>query len=357
MAVDNASDHIVITNPNGIVLYANKAVEKITGFSKEEIIGEKVGDGSNWGKQMDGKFYKRFWKRIKEDKKSFSGELTNKRKNGEIYNAEAHVSPILNNEGDVIFFVGIERDITKAKEIDLAKTEFVSLASHQLRTPLTTIRWYTEMLLENDKKMSVKDRMTYLNEVYHGNQRMIDLVSALLNVSRLELGTFSIEPEQLNVMRVLDDLLSDLKIQIDEKKLKVKIKKKGDIPKIKLDRKLIRMVFQNLLTNSIKYTHKSGSINIQVEKKTKELLLTFTDDGVGIPLEHQDDIFTKLYRADNVKERDTEGTGLGLYIVKTILDKTGGEITVKSKENKGTTFCIKIPLKGMKAKKGTKRLA
>jgi PAS domain S-box-containing protein len=137
LAVDNASDHIVITDPDGVILYANRAVEKITGYSHSEVIGNKP---SLWGKQMPEEFYNNLWKTIKEEKTNFIGELNNRRKNGEIYVAEASISPILNSNNKVIFFVGIERDITLLKEISDAKTEFVSVASHQLRTPLTGIK-------------------------------------------------------------------------------------------------------------------------------------------------------------------------------------------------------------------------
>ncbi|MFC1609295.1 PAS domain S-box protein, partial [Patescibacteria group bacterium] len=152
MAVDNASDHIVITDIDGVILYANEATEKITGFSVDEVVGKKAGDSENWGGVMDKEFYDGMWEVLKEKKKPFVGEMENKRKNGERYDVVASISPITNNKGDILFFVAIERDITKEKEIDRAKTEFVSLASHQLRTPLSAISWYTEMLLNQRYK-------------------------------------------------------------------------------------------------------------------------------------------------------------------------------------------------------------
>lgn len=147
LAVDNASDHIVITDPEGIILYANKAALKSTGFSQDELIGHKAGTKENWGGLMEKKDYENMWYFIKVYKNTWIGGIKNKRKNGDYYVVYASISPILDKEKNVLYFVSIEHDVTKEKEIDRAKTEFVSLASHQLRTPLSSINWYAEMLL------------------------------------------------------------------------------------------------------------------------------------------------------------------------------------------------------------------
>lgn len=155
-AVDGVSDHVIMTDPDGVITYANKAAERMTGYSKEEMYGERP---SLWGKQMPAEFYKNFWKVIKTDKQSFTGEIVNKRKNGQLYDAESLVSPILDSSGNVLFFVGIERDISKAKAVDRMKTEFISLASHQLRTPLSAVRWFGEMLANGDAGKLTKTQM------------------------------------------------------------------------------------------------------------------------------------------------------------------------------------------------------
>ena len=146
LAVENASDQIAITDKEGVVLYINKAVELITGYLAKEIIGQKA--GKLWGGLMEKDFYTKMWKIIKEDKIFFKGEIKNKRKNGQIYYAEINISPILDKNDDVEFFVAIERDITQAKDIDRAKTEFVSIAAHQLRTPLSAINWSMELFID-----------------------------------------------------------------------------------------------------------------------------------------------------------------------------------------------------------------
>jgi len=354
LAVENASDHIIITNTDGNILYANKAAEIITGYSKKEMLGRKSGD--LWGGKMDKAFYQKMWKTIKEEKKVFVGELTNKRKGGEKYEVQLRISPVLDEKGNEIFFVGIERDITREKQIDKAKTEFVSLASHQLRTPLTSINWYAEMLLSGDAGKLNDDQKQFVNEIHVGNQRMVDLVNALLNVSRIDLGTFAIEPALTNIVEIAKSVLAELKPQIQKKQIKVEEKYDKDMPLIKIDPKLTRIIFQNLLSNAVKYTPVKEKISLNVTKTKKDLLIEVADNGYGIPKSQQSKIFTKLFRADNVQKKDVEGTGLGLYIVKSIIEKSGGKIWFESEENNGTTFFVTVPLSGMKDKKGTKGL-
>lgn len=356
-AIENASDHVIITDEEGIVLYGNPAVEKITGFKIKEIMGRKAGTLKNWGGVMEDKFYEKMWDTIKNKKKTFSGEIKNKRKNGDYYDVSAHISPVLNDKGEVKFFVAIERDITKEKQIDKAKTEFVSLASHQLRTPLSAINWYAEMLLDEDVGELNDEQKEYLQFVYEGNQRMVELVNSLLNVSRLELGTFSVEPEEIKVTEVSDSVIAELMPDIKEKKMRVKKHYDKDFPLFKADKKLMRILFQNLLTNAVKYTPEKGQIDVTVTKhKGKKLCIEVKDNGYGIPADQQSKIYTKLFRADNVRSKDTGGSGLGLYLVKSIVEENKGSITFHSKEDVGTTFTILLPLSGMKKKEGAKAI-
>jgi len=261
-------------------------------------------------------------------------------------------SPIKSEKGDVIGCVVVFRDITKEREIDRAKTEFVSLASHQLRTPLSTINWYTEMLLSGDVGNVTKDQREYLEEVYTGSKRMSELVNALLNVSRIELGTFAIDPELTKIKDIVADVIKELGVMIKVGKITINTRFGGSVPAIRLDRKLMHIVIQNVLSNAVKYSRSGGSIKLSVKKKNNNILIEVADTGYGIPKNQQSKIFTKLFRADNIRERETTGTGLGLYIAKAILDSSNGRIWFKSAKNKGATFYVQIPISGMKKKKG-----
>lgn len=246
--------------------------------------------------------------------------------------------------GRPLRMTGVNWDITKEKEIDRAKTEFVSLASHQLRTPLSSINWYTEMLLDGDGGKLTKTQRDFLQEIYQGNKRMVALVDDLLSVSRLEMGTFVIDPEKLDIVDVADSVLKELEFRIEEKKMKLR-KDYEKVPVIYSDKNLLRMILQNLLTNAVKYTPENGQITLRLLAHKGELMIVVSDNGYGIPKVQQGRVFSKLFRADNVKSRDTDGTGLGLYIIKAIVERLGGEINFESEENVGTTFYVKIPLR------------
>ena len=366
LAVENAFDMVVITDSEGILLYGNKAVKKITGYAAEEAIGKK--SGTLWSSPMPKEYYKEMWRVIKNDKQTFHGQLQNRRKNGALYEADVSISPVLDDNGSILFFVGIERDVTKEKEIDRAKTEFVSLASHQLRTPLSSINWYAEMLLGGEVG-EVNDRQkNYLKEIYAGSQRMVTLVNSFLNVSRIELGTFMVEPSSVDVMLVAKEVLNEMRVEIEKKQIRLKEIYGKNISQFQADKKLLRMIFQNLLSNAVKYANDAGNVELSVEmlpsgakfdgKKLNEdsLTITVADSGMGIPISQQDKIFTKLFRADNAAVSGVEGTGLGLYIVKSVVEKSGGRIWFTSEENKGTAFYVTFPMTGMKKKGGAKEL-
>ena len=256
------------------------------------------------------------------------------------------VTPIF-FEGKIIGAIDNFRDITKEKEIDRAKTEFVSLASHQLRTPLTAVSWYTEMILSGDVGQVVPGQKKYLEEIYYGNKRMIKLVDTLLDISRLELGTFKVNLKPTNIIALARYVLAEEKPKIEKKKLVFKENFGSDIPAFSTDPSLLRMVFQNLLDNAVEYTPEKGAIDLKVafDSAKKNILITVSDNGYGIPQNQQDKIFTKSFRADNIRNYNTSGTGLGLYVVKTIIDQLGGKIWLKSEEGKGTEFYVSLPFK------------
>lgn len=262
--------------------------------------------------------------------------------------------------------------LAKEKEIDQAKTDFVALASHQLRTPLSIIKWYVDFMLEEEAGPLNKDQKRYLREVYQSNEHLIELVNALLDVSRIDVGTFSIKPEPSNLIDITQKALADMEKYIREKKIKFFFNYEKDLPIINLDPKLTQVLLENLLSNSIKYTPIGGAVGIEIKTVKDNILIEVYDTGPGIPKQQEPKIFTKMFRADNVKKIDSGGTGLGLYIVKAIVEKSGGKIWFESQEKnienadilissqgeieRSTTFYISIPLKGMIKKEGAKEL-
>jgi signal transduction histidine kinase len=250
----------------------------------------------------------------------------------------------------------IELANQKLRSLDLAKDEFVSIASHQLRTPLTALKGYAGMLLDGDAGPINDKQREYLTEIKNANDRMINLITALLNVSRVDLGVFIVEPEPVNIVEVVESLLKESEAIINSKKLVVITNFEKDLPSISADINIMRMILQNLLSNALKYTPLKGKISFDIKNDGSNMLISVSDTGYGIPASAQPKIFTKMFRADNARVKDPDGTGLGLYIIKETIKKIGGKIWFKSEENKGSTFYVTIPLEGMKKKEGSKRL-
>lgn len=284
------------------------------------------------------------------------GKYLLKRADGTMFNASVTASPFIINDKPTGAVVTI-RDITREAEVDKAKTEFVSLASHQLRTPLTAINWYIEMLESDEAESLTETQRDYLNEVYAANKRMVALVNALLNVSRVDLGTFMVDPTNIDLAEIAQTVIDELKGMIKQKKQKLTFKPDKKLKKLLADQKLMYIVFQNLISNAVKYTPEGGKIEVRIKQGKQWVTIEVEDNGYGIPKAQHNKIFTKLFRADNVVTKDTDGTGLGLYILKAIVEESEGTISFKSAEDKGTIFTVKLPADGMKKRKGSKGLS
>ncbi len=353
LAAQQSNNHLIITDANGIIIFANQAAENITGYKHSEMIGETP---RLWGAVESPDFYKKFWQTIKTEKKPFVGEIRNRRKNGEAYLAHASISPITDKDGDLLGFVGTERDITREKLVDKMKTEFVSLASHQLRTPLTAIKWSLEILLQESESLNERQK-SLLSDLENSNERMIELVNSLLNISRIESGRITVNPVPTNIVKLANDVVGKLKMEIAKKDISLVINVTDNLPEINVDPSLIYNIYQNLLTNAIAYSPAGSKITLSISLKDGAIISCVSDSGIGIPEADKPHIFEKFYRASNAKQVRPDGSGLGLYIIKSLLESSGGKIWYESVPEHGSAFYFSIPLTGMAPKEGQVSLA
>lgn len=338
-AFELVDDHVVITDPDGNIIFANEAAERNTGYSWEQMRGNNPGD--LWGGHMPKDFYERMWHRVKVEKLPFTGEVRNVRKDGTEYWQEVHISPILWGNGDIKFYIGIEPNITKRKEKEKFREEFTSILAHQLKTPLTSYKWMLEWL--SGEGNLTADQKEKLDLLYQENESLINLVSDLLTYARI--GSIS----ELKKGKI--DLAEEIEITIKDVKAKhphvvFSFTKEGAFMCTSY-KSLVSQIFANIIFNAAEYSSaENGKVDIGLTaQKDGQFLFSCKDNGVGIPLEDQAHIFSKFFRASNAHTAKYKGTGLGLFIVKLIADSIGWNASFRSpaENNEGTIFYVKIP--------------
>lgn len=233
---------------------------------------------------------------------------------------------------------------TQLMELDKAKDEFISMASHQLRTPLTAIKGYLSMLLEGDAGDIKVGQYDFINEAYSGANRMVGLINDLLNVSRMETGRFFLEPKEVDIERVVEEEVKQLQNSAKAKGLYLKIERKGRVPHIWADETKIRQVVMNFMDNAIYYTN-NGGVTVVLSHDKGNFIYEVHDTGIGVPKAQQDHMFEKFFRADNARTARPDGTGLGIYLAKRVIVDHGGEVIFSTVEGKGSIFGFKFPLK------------
>jgi len=263
------------------------------------------------------------------------------RKDGTNFPVSSFTSPII-LKGKIIGSINNFRDITKEKELEKAKDEFISLASHQLKTPITAISWNMEALLKETYGTLNEKQKEILERINESSKNMAELVVGFLDVTKMESKDFVVEKGDVDLLQISDSVLAEFVSQISAKKINI-IKKYGNnIPHLNIGIKTARVIFQNLISNALKYTREGGTVSVNIEKTTEGISIYVKDNGYGIAEKDKNKIFSKLFRADNIKEKVPSGTGLGLYLVKNLVDKIGGKVFFESKEGEGTTFYVNL---------------
>jgi two-component system sensor histidine kinase GlrK len=224
------------------------------------------------------------------------------------------------------------------------KTEFISIAAHQLRTPLSSVKWILKMLLEDDFGKLNEKQKEFVAKGYEANDRMVMLVNDLLDASRIEEGRFGFEFKLDNLSKFFKSTVKTFEQQANIRNVKINLSLPEKPIMMVFDSQRLKMALSNLIDNATRYTNPGGEVNVLVEQGDGFVRAEVKDTGVGIPEKQKERVFSKFFRADNVIRMQTEGTGLGLYLTKNIIEKHGGNIWFKSEEGKGTSFIFTLPL-------------
>ena len=333
--IENFADGLLVFDEEGKIALINPRAMIFFGVKEKEVVGKKLSELLTFSS-----FQSLFSLLGPELKNLYRKEL----KLQEDLILEVSTVPIILEEKKTWKLL-ILHDVTREKAIEKLKSEFVSLAAHQLRTPLSAIKWTMKMLLDGDLGQITKEQREYIEKTYRTNERLISLINDLLNVTRIEEGRYLYKLVLADIVPIVESTINLYGEEIKRKKLKLKFEKpKEALPQLKVDTEKISLVIQNLIENAVRYTLEGGEIKVCLKKKENEVEFSVKDTGIGIPKKEQPRVFTKFFRSSSAMKMDTEGTGLGLFITKNIVEAHGGKIWFESEEGKGTTFYFTLPI-------------
>ena len=351
LAVEQSPASVVITNPGGDIEYVNNKFCEVTGYTKEEVIGKnpRILKSGN----QDKEYYEALWKTISEGKE-WKGELQNKRKDGKLYWEFAQISPLINEEGDIISFIAVKEDITErkreqeelvkakesAEEMNRLKNIFLSNMSHELRTPLIGILGYAEFLageLEEPRFIEMA------NVIKNSGKRLNETLNNILDISIIEAKKRKGNFRKQDLLKILNEQIALFKPVAMEKDLTLSLQTNEEKLEAYVDEGMFMSIATNLLSNALKYTEK-GSVTIIARKESNKAVIEVKDTGIGISEDYYEVIFEPFRQVSEGWDRKYEGTGIGLALVKNFVDLLGGSIELKSIPNNGSTFVLKFNL-------------
>lgn len=336
---------IVIFDSKGVIVGFNLASARLTGHTASEAIGQpftkivKVVAAHGTGPADlpvrrvlgDGQTITKFEQQIET-------------RTGTRLWVEGSYSPILDNTGRVTSGIAILRDIQKDREVEEIKSDFISIVSHELRTPLSAIKGFLSMILKKDFGSLNEKQFHYLSRVYQSNQRMIDLVEDLLDVSYIESGKIVLNQNPIALENVITEVVTELASKAFEKQITLKVNRKHRLPLVLADEMRLRQILVNLVDNAIKYSFPQSEVIVDFKVQSDELVTSISDAGVGMAPSQLDRIFLKFGRLYNPMSVQAGGSGLGLYIVKRLVESHSGRIWVTSREAKGSKFSFSLPI-------------
>jgi PAS domain S-box-containing protein len=339
---ESTSDGIVLVNEAGRIEAANQRAGHVLGFDRQAVLGRAAAEVIA-GCQPGPVDYARIAAALHSVPvaQEVEGDLDLPERKRVVHWV---ARPTKDAAGRTVGLTLTFRDATHEREISRMKSDFVSFATHQLRTPLTGIRWMLELAgAEADLPAAAA---AYVQDGRESAERLIGLVNNLLDISRLERGAIGVALGSVRLEDVTNSVLDDLDVLRREKGHRLSVTAHGDIPPVMADAQLLRQAIANLASNAIKYTPPGGEITIRMSRAGAAVRWSIEDTGIGVPESFHPRLFEKFHRADNALAIETEGTGLGLCLVRLILDQFGGRVECQSEEGKGSTFTLTIPIGG-----------
>lgn len=331
-------DGIIALDFNKNVIFINKSTEEITGYAQKEIQGKPIDQIIHLFSDTDEILSRTYCQG------SFNQSAKLIGKNGKQTKVNIMTAQITNTAGTNLNCILILHDLSKEEELEQMKLDFVSMASHELKTPLTSIVGYLSVFLDESRGKVPEESLGLVQKAFVAAQQLQTLIQNLLNVNKIEREQLSVSPQPLDYLPVLTKAVEDLRSQANQKNIVLELIPPQNLPKVIGDPIRLGEVITNLVANAINYTNAGGKVQVFTETSPVEVQTTVSDTGIGIPKEAIGHLFNKFYRVTNQAQQSSgKGTGLGLYISRSIIEKLHGKIWVESEEGKGSRFSFTLP--------------
>ncbi|MDZ7316271.1 MAG: cell wall metabolism sensor histidine kinase WalK [candidate division KSB1 bacterium] len=342
--IRNIADGVIITDPQLNITVVNETFRKWYGLKSTEPTGHPYSDVINEKKLQQLIEEATFKEKAVLPAVEFSIKPAGEWKERVL---QARAARVLQDDGVLIGVVTILRDITQQKEIDRMKTELVSMVAHELRSPLTSITGFSELLLDED--LSREQAEEYARIILTEATRLSELINKFLDISRIESGRIQPKKSDIDLNDTVQMVIGNNSFLAAQKEIKVEIHEAPNLPKVRADAGMMEQVFLNLFSNAVKYSPPNTRIDIVLRSTDSSVIVEFHDQGYGIPRDALPRIFDKFFRVtENEKVREVVGTGLGLALVKQIVDLHGGHLEVESQVGKGSVFSVHLPRANVK---------
>ncbi|MCS7177937.1 MAG: ATP-binding protein [Anaerolineae bacterium] len=344
--LESSADGVMILDPGQRIIVFNRALAEMTGWSAAEAIGRHHDEIIQWARrdtEMDlSRATAGGWPLAQSRGKTVlyvEGDL--RRRSGGVLSVGITYAPLLDREGKLVNIIANVRDITRFREADRLKSTFVSVVSHELKTPVATILGYAETLARPDAQWDTETVRELAGVIREEAQRLDRLITDLLDASRIQAGALPLKREEVDLEMLAHRVVHRFQSQTDRHDIAVRFP--SNFPLVVGDPLRLEQVLNNLVSNAIKYSPEGGRIRIRGEARPDEVIVSVSDEGIGIPATEQGRIFDPFYRVDETSVRQAGGVGLGLYLARAIVEAHGGRIWVESEPGKGSTFSFSLP--------------